>query len=172
MTSAIINEIRELKQQYNNNFNTYEIILLKDFDAAEFTNILKKCRTHKWDDIDITDSKQFINAQMIMDVDTNGNMKCYNKKMLKFRFFGNTKLNLYNKRKMNTGGFHCGLKTERFVQNKVIFKIGGIDVILFTKTTTVRIGKKPETIVTRELVVRMKHNINENNLDGILSIFN
>ena len=169
--NTIINEISELKQQYDNNFNTYEITLKKDFDAIEFTNILKNCRHHKWDDIDITDSKQFINGQMILDVDTNGNMKCYNKKMLKYKFFNKIKLDLYNKRKNNTDNFHCGLRTERFVQNEVNFKKDDVDVILSTKTTTERVGKKTETIVTRELIVRMKHNTDENELNNILSIF-
>lgn len=167
----IIKEITELKQQYDNNHNTYEIVLRKDFDAEEFTNILKKCRNHKWDDIEITDSKQFINQGTILDVDINGNMRCYSKKMLKFRYIDNVKLNLYNKRKMNIDGFHCGLRTERFVQNMVIFKKNNIGVILMTKTLSERVGKKTETIITRELIIRMKHVIDENKLSNILSIF-
>lgn len=171
MNKAIIKEISELKQQYNNNYNTYEILLKKDFNAEEFANILKICRKHKWDDIDITDSKQFINGQMILDVDANGNMKCYNKKMLKFRYFNKIKLDLYNKRKTNTNNFHCGLRTERFVQNVVKFKKCGVDVILLTKTTSERVGKKTETVIIRELVIRLKHNTDENFLNTILTIF-
>ena len=171
MNKSIINEIAQLKTQYDNSNNTYEIVLKKDFDAKEFTNILKKCRNQKWDDIDIQDSKLFINNNMILDVDANGNMKCYNKKMLKYKYIEDVKLNLYNQRKQNTDNFHCGLNTERYVQSVVNFKRGGINVILFTNLVNERNGKNTITITNRELVIRINNNEDENYLSSILSIF-
>ena len=82
MNNSIIQEITNLKRNYNNKNNTYEIIFLNNNEENNekyFFNKLKNVIKQKWDDVKILDNKKYIQKDLILIIDTTGDMECINR---------------------------------------------------------------------------------------------
>jgi len=169
MNSKIIQEIAYLKNNYKNNTNIYEIEYL-NLDEKYFLDTLQKIIKSGNKNVKIIDDKEYIHNGMILNIDMNGNMICNNRKMLKYKYIDNVKINLYNDRVINVDNFPGSNNyNDLYKQKRMIFNINNIDLILTIKTRK-NPNPKPKkeedkTITSYEIRIKMNSSINEKDLE-------
>ena len=134
MNQTIIREITNLKRNYNNDNNTYEINYL-DITEDNFLNKLKNVFKQVWDSVKIIDNKEYIQRDLTLSIDGTGAMECLSRKMLKYRIFDEVRINLFNERKINTDNFGGSSKYDKvYKQKMMIFTKDEYKMILVIKT--------------------------------------
>ena len=166
MNQQIINEIRNLKRNYQNNNNIYEIQYLKITEEI-FMNKLKKITRHKWENITVEDNKEYANNGMTMNINQEGDIVCISKKMLKYKYLDNIKINLFNERKINSDNFGgSNIYEKEYKQKKMVFSKNGFDVVMIIKTT-----KMDKDVVSEyEMNIVFKSGNNEMMLNDIFQL--
>jgi len=168
MNNSIIREISNLKRQYNNNNNTYEIYYLTQEDGNQITEeyFLKKLKNvinQKWD-VKIVDNKKYIQRDLTLSIDTTGEMECITRKMLKYKHIDNVKINLFNERKINCDNFSGSNQYDKvYKQKKMIFTKDGYQIILTIKVDL-------EKVTTYEIKIVFQSNLDERKLDMLFKI--
>ena len=169
MNSQIIQEITNLKQNYQNKSNIYEIEYL-NLEEKYFLDTLQKIIKSGNKDVKIIDDKEYINNGMILNIDNNGNMKCIGRRMLKYKYIDTVKINLYNDSKINVDNFPGSDEyQDLYKQKRMIFKINNIDLILTIKTRkNPKATKKDEekTITSYEIRIKFPSLLNEKCLES------
>ena len=172
MNQQIINEIITLKNQYNNDNNTYEIQYLEMTEEI-FMNKLKNITQSKWDSIKIIDNKEYINRGMEMNINQAGEINCISKKMLKYKYLDNVKINLFNSRKINSENFNGSTRYERvYKQKNMVFSKGSFELMMKIKTEEAKSSKdKTATkITTYEMNIVFKSGNDERMLNDIFKM--
>ena len=171
MNSQIIKEISLLKQNYQNNNNTYEVnynnITKEDF-VNKLQNVKRICKN-----VSMVDNKEYVNNGMILNIDSNGNMECLSKKMLKYKIMNNVRIDLFNERQINTDNFSGSNNYQDiYKQKNIIFKQDNFSLVFSVKTRKNENAKKEEdkVIVTYDFKISFKSGENENNLNKIFSM--
>ncbi len=168
MNKSIIQEISNLKRQYKNNNNIYEICYLTQEDGNQITEeyFLKKLKNiinQKWD-VKIVDNKKYIKRDLILSIDTTGEMECITRKMLKYKHIDNIKINLFNERKVNSDNFSGSNQYDKvYKQKKMIFTKEGYKIILTIKVDL-------EKVTTYEIKIVLQSNLDEKKLDTLFKI--
>ena len=163
MNQQIIQEISSLKRNYQNNLNTYEIQYL-EITEEHFMKQMKKVINEKWDDIKITDNKEYINRGMLMNINQSGDIHCESIKMLKYKFIGNVRINLFNKRKINSDNFSGSNKYEQvYKQKKIVFSKNTFELVMNIKTDN-------DKNTTYEMNIVFKSSTDERMLNDIFKI--
>jgi len=171
MSQQIINEITNLKRNYQNNNNTYEVQYLEITEEI-FMNKLKNITKQKWDSIKITDDKEYNSNGMVLNIDPKGEMKCVNKRMLKYKYINNVRINLFNERPTNSENFNIP-KTNKYgkydnndsvyKQKKMVFSKNTFDLMMIIKTDN-------DKTTTYEMNIVFKSSTDENKLNDIFKI--
>lgn len=168
----IINEISELKNNYKNNDNSYEIYILKQdngeiINEQYFQEKLRKIIKYNWDDVKIIDNKKYIKNDLILSINTLGEIKCRKRIMLKYKNLDKFRINLYNERKINSDNFYTDIHYDKtYKQKKIVFSLNGFMIIL-----TIKINEqKKEKITTFEIKIVFKSKEDEKYLKEILGI--
>ena len=168
MNNQIIQEISNLKRQYLNNNNTYEIYYLTQEDGNQITEeyFLKKLKNvinQKWD-VKIVDNKKYIQRDLTLSIDTTGEMECITRKMLKYKHIDNVKINLFNERKINCDNFSGSNQYDKvYKQKKMIFTKDGYQLILTIKVDL-------EKVTTYEIKIVFQSNLDERKLDMLFKM--
>ncbi len=168
MNNQIIQEISNLKRQYKNNNNTYEIYYLTQEDGNQITEeyFLKKLKNvinQKWD-VKIVDNKKYIQRDLILSIDTTGEMECITRKMLKYKHIDNIKINLFNERKINCNNFSGSNQYDNvYKQKKMIFTKDGYQIILTIKVDL-------EKVTTYEIKIVFQSKLDERKLDMLFKM--
>jgi len=171
MNSQIIQEIALLKQNYQNHNNTYEINY-SNITKQDFINKLQNIKKH-CNNIKIIDNKEYINRDLILTIDMNGNMKCINKRMLKYKVIDNIRIDLFNENQINTDNFGGNnYYQDVYKQKKIIFEKDSFTLSLIMKTRKNDSGKKEEDKVFTiyDLKISFKSTVNEKELEKIFSM--
>lgn len=161
MNTQIIELITELKRNYENKNNTYDIQFL-DLEETYFVNIIKKLLNDGYKNVKIIDDKEYINNGMVFNVDIHGNMKCKSRKMLKYKYIDNIKVSLFNDRNISVDNFTTTNKyKDSYKQKRMIFKIYNFDFILIIKTRKKNTVKKDEEKTETKYEIKISFNTKE-----------
>ena len=164
--SLIKREISNLKRNYKNINNTYEIIYTGKLNEDIFQKKIKDIIKQKWDTIQIINEKVYIKKNLILNIDNTGEMKCISKKILKYKFINDFKINLYNERENNVNNIEGSDNYDDiYKQNRMVFTQNDYNLILLIKTS----NDKDKT-TTYEIKIQFKSNKDENKLDNLLMI--
>lgn len=162
--SSIKREISNLKRNYKNMNNTYEIIYTGELNEDIFQNKIKEIIKQKWDTIEIINEKIYIKKNLILKIDNTGEMKCISKKILKYRFVNDIKINLYNERDNNVNNIEgSDYYDDIYKQNRMVFTQNDYNLILLIKTSN-------DKETTYEIKIQFKSKKDENKLDNLLMI--
>ena len=169
MNKSIIQEIRNLKRQYQNNTNTYEISYLtqENGDAITEKYFLKKLKNvinQKWDEVKIIDNKKYIQRDLTLSIDTSGEMECITRKTLQYRHMNHLKINLFNERKINSDNFSGSDEYDKvYKQKKMVFRKDGYETILIIKVDL-------EKVTTYEIKIVLESRLDERKLDMLFKM--
>lgn len=169
----IINSITELKKNYQNSNNSYEIYIKQDngkeITEEYFQEKLKKIIKYNWDDTKIIDNKKYIKNDLILSINTLGEMKCRKRIMLKYKNIDKFRINLYNEKKINSDNFYTDIYYDKiYKQKKIVFTLNHFMLIL-----TIKINEqKKEKITTYEMKIVFKSKEDEKYLEKIFKILN
>ena len=169
MNQQIINEISNLKHNYQGKNNTYEIQYLEMTEEIFMTK-LKNITKGKWDSIKIIDNKEYINRGMVMNINQAGDINCINKKMLKYKYIDDSvKINLFNSRKINSDNFSGSTKYEKvYKQKNMVFSKNSFELMMKIKTEEDKLLK--EKITTYEMNIVFKSENDERMLNDIFKL--
>ena len=144
--------------------NTYEIIYTGELNEDIFQNKIKEIIKQKWDTIEIINEKIYIKKNLILKIDNTGEMKCISKKILKYRFVNDIKINLYNERDNNVNNIEgSDYYDDIYKQNRMVFTQNDYNLILLIKTSN-------DKETTYEIKIQFKSKKDENKLDNLLMI--
>ena len=102
--SQIIKDIKNLQSQYHNSQNEYKY---REYVSEEdFKKHMKFFLKQEWDDIKIVDGKYYYDNDTILEIFENGIMNTYYIKKFKYiNYCKNSKLTLYNEKKIQLDDF-------------------------------------------------------------------
>lgn len=170
----IINSITELKKNYQNSNNFYEVCILKQNNGGPineqyFQEKLKKIIKYNWNDVKIIDNKKYIKNDLILSINTLGEMKCRRRIMLKYKNIDKFRINLYNEKKINSDNFSGSNQYDKiYKQKKIVFRLNDFMVILTIKINEQ--NKEKSTIYEMKIVFKSKED--EKYLEEIFKILN
>ena len=157
--------IEELKNNYNHPNNT--ILMSFPLETRDsFLFLLEELKKYK-NTIQIFDYKVYKNNNHYLLIDDDGNMECYQNKILNYSNFENKKITLLNKRKLLSENFNtCNIEDE-YKQKQLIYKYKYFTIILKILLIKVKNPKKNEDKVITNYVLDITYNSQKNLLSDV-----
>ena len=168
MIDTIIKFKSELENNYTNKNNQYELEI-KNIEEKRFVELLNIFINEKYKVEKICESKEYINQGNIMNIDINGNMKCKNIKILKYKKTDdNIKISLLNKRDIQVDYFNFYKGIESYDKKEMIIKNKNYELNFIIKSTKNVTAKKQEDKVIINYEIKLLFKEIDNNVKNIL----